>query len=295
MKRTLYRTGRWFRRQKWGKIFLILLIIAAWIGFGYVCIDPSLWKFRGSLLFACICYSLITVPTGWLIWSRRETKLAERIIATIPLIGVWFQLMIGSDQIRLLLWIVIFYGMLCYWLYLFYLYQTTYETAMLFVIGIEALLIVMSLIKWSYSYKLEGNWFPHTFWLPALIVALILATIAGLPRVVSLFSPNHVVGTITMWVTTFVLSFVLLSFTIAHLNYALDGNAYQSATAVIADKDVGFGSRTGRGHYFELHIDGETFKLDVSESDYRSHEIGNDFAVELHQGAFGVPYYIASE
>ena len=305
--RTRYRLGRWFRRQPWGKMLLILLLIAAWVGIMFVFVAPSLLEFRSSLLFSCFLFGAITLPVSWYVWVRkRKSPLIERMVATIPLIWLWGSGLIPSGQVRILVWTVIFYGMIGYFLYLFYLSQTTYESQLMECIGIEAVWLGIIYAVNALKYSLVPTSFPLVLWLPALIIAFICAVVIVillmkgwlvLPLMKGrILSPRaRLFDQICVGITLPCMIFIFLVFSAMNLNYALDFGAPVSYTACVVDKEYSYSSRGGSSFDLILELNGETFELDVSESDYYSHEIGDDFAVKLHQGAFGVPYYIASE
>lgn len=304
MKRSLYRTGRWFRRQKWGKIFLILLIIAAWVGIMFVFISPSMLKLRNSMLFRFLLIAAFTLPVGWYVWVRkRESSLIERMVATIPLIWLWGGGLIPSGQVRILLWTVIFYGMIGYFVYLFHLSHTTYESQLMELIGIEAVWMGIIYSINALKYSLVTTSFPLVLWLPALIMSFICAVVIlillmkgwlVLPLVKgrSLSPRVRLFDQICVGITLPCIVFIFFVFSAMNLNYALDFGAPVSYTACVVDKEYSYSSRGGSSFDLILELNGERIELSVSESDYCSHEIGDDFAVELHQGAFGVPFYI---
>lgn len=295
---TLYRIQQWFYNKPWGIFLIALLWIAAVIGVGGICIMPSLWKFRSSLLFYYLFWTIPVILVGWYAWVHHRTSpLIEQIVASVPVLWMLVSYLVLSGRIRILLWTLLLYGIIGYWLYLVYLYQTTYESKLMGFIGVETVMFGGLYGLSAARYSLSNEPFPLILWLPALIFAIIATAV-----VVILLATKRLIlrqdrksEQIAVAILALAMTFVLTMFTAFHLNYALDLNDVENYSAHIVDKKHFFNVETGSDYYLILDLNGEEIEFAVSESDYRSHEIVDDFTVELHQGAFGVPYYIAGE
>ncbi|MBQ7325554.1 MAG: hypothetical protein IJW98_07410, partial [Clostridia bacterium] len=87
--RTHYRLVQWFYNKPWGIILIALLWISAVIGVGCICIMPSLWKFRSSLLFYYLLWTIPVTLVGWYAWMHHRTSpLLERIAASVPVLWI---------------------------------------------------------------------------------------------------------------------------------------------------------------------------------------------------------------
>lgn len=81
--------------------------------------------------------------------------------------------------------------------------------------------------------------------------------------------------------------------TIANFNYILDKSAPTEYHAEIQNKRRINKYRGGDDYEFTLTVDGKTFKLKVSSSEFDSYEIGDTYRMNRYNGAFGEPFFIA--
>ena len=79
------------------------------------------------------------------------------------------------------------------------------------------------------------------------------------------------------------------------MNYALDTSEPTQYSAVIEDKIIRGGRKGGNKYYFQFTVNDETFNMKVFFSAYKSHNEGDTYNITYHEGAFGVPYYMAGK
>lgn len=91
------------------------------------------------------------------------------------------------------------------------------------------------------------------------------------------------------------LTFLLVSIGIQNMNYALDTSEPTQYSAVIEDKIIRGGRKGGNKYYFQFTVNDETFNMKVFFSAYKSHNEGDTYNITYHEGAFGVPYYMAGK
>ena len=73
-----------------------------------------------------------------------------------------------------------------------------------------------------------------------------------------------------------------------HLNYALDTVAPHQYEAIIEEK-----IQTNKRTRFLVITRGDTFYIDVTDSDFKNFDEDDTYSVYRYQGAFGVPYYVS--
>ncbi len=84
---------------------------------------------------------------------------------------------------------------------------------------------------------------------------------------------------------------------ISQMNYAFDLSRPQTVGTVITEKENHrTAGRYGRTRYcLTLNNGGEEIQLEVYWSEYDRVNEGDNYLVHLHEGAFGLPYYISAE
>lgn len=89
------------------------------------------------------------------------------------------------------------------------------------------------------------------------------------------------------------LTFLLVSLGIQNMNYALDTSEPTQYSAVIEDKIMRGGRKGSYTYYFQFTVNDETFNMKVFSAAYQSHNEGDTYNITYHEGAFGVPFYMA--
>lgn len=148
---------------------------------------------------------------------------------------------------------------------------------------VSAMILVMHGFRYSYE---DGGVFP--FWKALLIFSACASVFVGLKWMRSLRW-----GLLWAIPCTAAFGFLLLGITVAHLNCLLDFSEPVTCEAVIEEKEHHNNTKSPDTYEFVVTVDGATFDLKVSFSDYRSREIGDVYVFEKHRGAFGVPYYVS--
>ena len=151
-----------------------------------------------------------------------------------------------------------------------------------FVIGI------LYLIK-TYRYSfVDGILFPLWY------VALGLGVIVGVALDVALIKK---VGNIKLRIAVFLIftfvAFMVFGFALGHINHIFDSSETVRYYVEIEDKDIDLNRRAPDTYDFEVTVNGDTFDIQVPLSDYYSHDVGDSYVIEYHEGALGEPYYIA--
>ena len=83
-----------------------------------------------------------------------------------------------------------------------------------------------------------------------------------------------------------------ISVLLTHMNYVLDFNESTEYVAVIEDKGVAHLSKGETDYRLQLTVNEKSVKIDVSSDTYDRHEIGDEYFLEKHQGAFGGAFYL---
>ncbi len=146
--------------------------------------------------------------------------------------------------------------------------------------------IIVTLFVETYTY-VNDILFP---WWP---VALALGALAGVAFAIKAMDGEGIGRRILSCV---IITFIVFSFTgiaLGHINHFFDSSEDVRYYAEIEDKDYTnkfFGSDK---YKFTFTVNGDTFEIDVSSYDYNSHDVGDSYVIEYHEGALGEPYYIA--
>ena len=131
------------------------------------------------------------------------------------------------------------------------------------------------------------------FFLLSLIIGIpfsVLCTIGAirLKTIRRAFWPAIGVFVIMLMVFTALILSVALNF-----NHVLDTSEPQKVTVVIEDKEIDFNRRSRDDYEFVFTYEGKEYNLEVPRSVYDRYEEGELFPIELHQGAFQHPFFIA--
>ena len=80
-----------------------------------------------------------------------------------------------------------------------------------------------------------------------------------------------------------------------NLNYVLDSSEPVKETAVIKEAEVFHGARSSISYFFHLDVNGKEISLEVTDHEYFNFNEGDEYKIELYEGAFGAPYYMSGE
>lgn len=138
----------------------------------------------------------------------------------------------------------------------------------------------------DYTYVNDGM-FP---WWP---VALAVGALAGVAFAVKVMDGEGVGKRILFCVVITIVVFVFAGIILGHINHVFDTGEAVRYYVEIEDKDIDLHSRGPDTYDFEVTVNGDTFDIQVPLSDYYSHDVGDSYVIEYHEGALGEPYYIA--
>ena len=125
---------------------------------------------------------------------------------------------------------------------------------------------------------------------PLWPVALAVGVLAGVVYAIKAMVGEGVGRRILSFV---IITFIVFSFTgiaLGHINHFFDSSEVVRHYVEIEDKDYTLRSDK---YEFTFTVNGDTFEIDVSSYDYNSHDVGDSYVIEYHEGALGEPYYIA--
>lgn len=80
-----------------------------------------------------------------------------------------------------------------------------------------------------------------------------------------------------------------------NLNYVLDRSEPIKETAIIKETEAIHGARSSISYHFTLDVDGTEIDMQVTEHEYFNFKEGDEYKIELYEGALGAPYYISGE
>ena len=98
---------------------------------------------------------------------------------------------------------------------------------------------------------------------------------------------------IMLYILIVVLAIFLIGSIFAHINHIFDNGEVERYVVEIEDKHSTKSRRIPDTYEFEVTLNGDTVDIDVPLSDYNSHDVGDSYVIEYHEGALGEPYYIA--
>ena len=161
------------------------------------------------------------------------------------------------------------------------------------ILKILAVILIVFFI-WIYLMNRKQNYtYVNNIWFPLWYVALLIAVPVGIGLSFVLQGRDYESKSFFPMLLTFIaVAFVGMGGVFASLNYASDTVEVERYFVEIEEKDFSL-SRRSDYYWFFVTARGETFKLRVLKSDYNSHDVGDSYIIEYHEGALGVPYYIA--
>lgn len=269
-----------------------LAIFAVVIGMLFLEYSPELQPFRESIWHSLMWKTVITLLVLYFTWfPKRRPPLAGKLIESLVLLLLWGMKWIPSVKLRLLVLMLLLYGLLFYGFYLYLFKQEHYGVLNWTAVGL-ALFLFAQLSLYSYLSGFKGL----PFWQIALVVALIVGIVFAvlLHKGFILLKDDRIGERICWTMIAFGVGFVLMVTTLTHLNYILDNSEPEPYSAVITEKELsGGGTKSVTSYVFVLETEHSTFKLEVTQSEYYAYEIGEEYQVQLHKGAFGEAFYVS--
>ena len=129
---------------------------------------------------------------------------------------------------------------------------------------------------------------------PVWYVALVLGVTGGVLFSIKFVSKDARVGEkIMLYIIIVFLAICLIGSIFAHINHFFDNGEVERYVVEIEDKHSTTSRKNPDTYEFEVTLNGETFDIHVTRSDYRALDVGDSYIIEYHEGALGVPYYIA--
>ncbi|MBP3332438.1 MAG: hypothetical protein J6M35_00150 [Clostridia bacterium] len=162
-----------------------------------------------------------------------------------------------------------------------------FKLRVLFFILLGIFSIPMILLAHSYTF-VNG-------WLPLWEISLGVGFIVGI--LIDIFCASkkkwknkaeEIAMRILIFFFTLLFTFALTLACIYNANHFFDSGEVQRYYAEIEEKHY-----VSNRSKFTFTVDGFTFDLGVLTADYNSHDVGDSYVIEYHEGALGEPYYIA--
>lgn len=131
---------------------------------------------------------------------------------------------------------------------------------------------------------------------PLWYLALALSVVAGLFFGIKFIGKEHGIWIrIGVFAIVAFITFGGVGSLLAHLNHWFDTDEPVRYEIVIEDTDYDIGGRyTSTKCEFTFTLNGETYDVNVPQSDYRNYKEGDIYVVEYHEGAFGEPYFMSA-
>ena len=227
-----------------------------------------------------------------LIHSSRPTVMG-RILAVASVVNMLRGALLPFPRLTMLLSAILLIAHAAYCArYLFLSAYLSYRPALNgYLLMFETLMTVM----WVTTYTfVEPTKFLH-FWEIPLILSLLLTgvTVFFLVKGTIELKDDRLSERIALPFLVLLMSFALLTFTVANLNCALDTSEPTAYTVTVQDKHRSTGKMTRC--FLTVTVAGQELELDVAASDYREAEVGDPVVVEVYEGAFGKAYCILRE
>lgn len=231
--------------------------------------------------------SLPAIPYIW--WTKQKSALLPKILTTGILLLralLWF---LPSFRIQLLLHICIFGGLLI--LIICYLLFAPKKG------GVNGIIWIVFLVSTGFVILMEGmrcscvsgDIFPR--WQILLGISLAIALFVW---IYCLTKGHRFWGAVGYFLLTAIVSWALLGFCSAAVNYAFDFSEPQAIDIVIEDHDVTLHRKGADAHKLLFTVDGKKHWVHVPYREYWSYEIGDTYRIYRYQGALGEPFFIAS-
>ncbi len=269
---------------------MILLTILAIVALTALSILPILQPLYESMLFQIL---LRTVLSGLILfftfikappmpWFTKGTL----VLAVLLL---WYPFVIDSQRILLLLELFTVYALFAALIY-HELFQRRGITVLVTVTVILAMCSMADMGAYAY---IGTKVFP--FWQVGAAIAVLFGMIYGWLEYTGRTALK--VRKLSCYILNIFIA-MFLGFYVGwnaacHLNYALDTGTPIKQSFEIVDAEIDGGYRKLTEFIFVVQVDGQDMELQVSESDFYAHDIGDNIEVTLYNGFFHEPFYIA--
>ncbi len=277
---------------------IVYFLLIAYIAYSLL---PAFSEIRSTFSAGIVEKIVITVIIFYYSWFRKnKPPLGIRIVTTV--LGVlffWMPLFISSNRTLCL----ILTGLLLVAVYIL-IYTLIRDIANICtLLYIEVIFYTFGALRFSeFTEEITKNAF---VFIPIIIsiVFTVIATI-GSWHIFKRRNPptakvkksrkNPAEFVILVAFCTLIYSWLISYITIDNLNYALDTREHTTYVCEITDKSYKISRRHQRGYCrFKVEIEGESFWIDVTPTQFDYYFVGDDFAVNLHKGFFDETYLIS--
>ena len=283
-KKGRYQGGRHSSGIRW---YWWLIGFATWFGYMWLSYRPELqpmrdtvlWKAAGKLIFCGVLLYFAWVSPG-------HPPKQGQLIMTLMAFVFWQGMILPSQRLLLLHITVLVFWAAGYLLYLMIQKKKNNEPLM-FATMFFAIMLLDFMGDYVYVDGREHHW----------QISLVLALVAGGAACYLMFrgfirlKDDRMSEKICWCIMAAFASFILIWATANNLNYMLDLSEPEQFYVVIIDKEI---DNSGKDTHYEMTviIGDEQIQMNVSQSIYFHHEIGQTLPVDLYQGFFNDPYYI---
>ena len=281
------------KKRKFPKFNIMWVAIAAFLV--WLILIARVPALADNFAFNVIIRLLIGAPFIICAISNKEQRVIPFRIGLVMLgVGWILTLFFGGKVLLIYDMITIWYGFLVFLLSFTSLFGGYRELKIRGIMGtgvcLDFLLFFNDMRMYNY---VEGEKGSVKFWLPALIIGVLLGALAGylLFTGAARLKDNRKSEKIA---SIFIVCFIFFALTWSsanHLNFALDtSEPYKMEQEIIGkDKDT---SGDSTDYYLIVEINGEKTEIAVYGQDYRRYEIGDTFSIYYCEGAFGEPFYV---
>lgn len=265
-----------------------LVGFAAWFGYMWLSYRPELQPMRDTAIWKVIGKLLCSGVLLYFAWvSPGHPPRTGQIIMTLMSVVFWQGLVLPSQRILMLHITILVFTATGYLLYLM-IQKKKNNDLLMFATMFFAIMMLDFMREYTY---VDGNDMRH--WQ----ISMLLALIAGGAACYLMFhgfirlKDDRMSEKVCWCILAVFTSFVLIWATANNLNYMLDVSEPECFDACILDKEI---DNSGKDTHYEMTviIGKQQVQMNVSQSVYFHHEIGQTLPVDLYQGFFNHPYYI---
>lgn len=281
------------KKRKFPKFNIMWITVAAVVA--WLVISARVPSLADNFTFNVIVRLLIGVPFIICALTNKEPGVALFRVCLIMLgIGWILTLFLGGKVLLIYDMITIWFGVIVFMLSFTSLFgrhkDLKIRGAVTYGLFFDFLLFFNDMRMYNYIEDEKGS---MKFWLPALIIGVLLGALAGylLFTGIAKLKDNRKSEKIACIFLAWFVFFALAWSSINHLNFVLDtSEPYKMEQEIIGkDKDT---SGDSTDYYLIVEINGEKTEIAVYSQDYRRYEIGDTFSIYYCEGAFGEPFYI---
>ena len=127
----------------------------------------------------------------------------------------------------------------------------------------------------------------HAFFIFLPITLILGMIIGGTSAGQLLLQKKDIQNVVICFLVVSVIGFLVTDTYAKHLNYLLDTNEPIEYTAEIIEKKESRSSKRSKKYSFTFCVDGEMYNVSVELSEYKNYEVGDSYAIERYEGAFG--------